>query len=102
MNINQLTYDISLLNNVKAKYLSLVNHLNNSIIMLEPMGGRISSIYTVDESSTPISFRCDVLVSRIRNVVNDISNTVLPAIDDAINYKKYLIEIEQANMMNAY
>ena len=97
MSVSQLSYEISLLNTAKVRFLSIINQLNNAALALEPIGGRISSLYTIDENSTPISFRSTNLRINLINLANDISANVLTSIDYQIFNKQQQLNIEQAN-----
>ena len=97
MTASQLSQEISLLNTAKVRFLSIINQINNASLALEPIGGRISSLYTLDENSTPISLRSIDLRVALINLANNISANVLPSIDYQIYYKQQQMFIEQAN-----
>ena len=80
MSVAQLSYDISLLSAAKVRFTNVAAQINNAAAAVEPLGARISSLYNVDESSTPVSIRCANVRRGLVQLVNTINNTVLPVI----------------------
>lgn len=94
MSVAQLSYEINLLSAAKVRFANMASQLGNAALALEPIGGRISSMYTVDDNSTPISLRSTDIITRLTQLSNVITGTVLPAIDRQIILKRQLLIIE--------
>jgi len=94
MSVAQLSYEINLLSAAKVRFANIANQLGNAALALEPIGGRISSMYTVDDNSTPISLRSNEVRSKLIQLANIITGTVLPAIDRQIIAKRQVLIYE--------
>ncbi len=98
MSIQSLYNDINLLNSSKVRFLNIVHNLNSSVSKLSYAGERVSSIYSIDDTPTPIVSRCQKLSNDMIGMINYITGTVLPAIDQSIVRKNNEILREQARL----
>lgn len=98
MSINSCYEDISKYNSMKSNLHNVVNSLNNSSNKVSPLANSITAVYNMNDNSTPIVQKCVGLHKDIVGTSNFITNTIIPAIDDAIRGKRQEIaRIEAEN-----
>lgn len=82
--------------NLKTSLARTVGLLRNANGCSTNLGNKIESVYTVNDSGTPIVERCEKLATSIGNEANFITGTVIPACDESINsLKQEIARIEE-------
>jgi SMC interacting uncharacterized protein involved in chromosome segregation len=85
MSISSCYETINRYNSLKSNLNNVVSSLNSSVNKLSPVANKISSVYSFDTENTPIVDKCSSLSDDISKTSSYISNSIIPAIDSAIN-----------------
>lgn len=83
--VQDCTNNINKYNALKDNIYVIINHLNNANDYSFKAKNQLDGVYTINDSNTNIYSRIKLLSENINSTSNYLKNTIIPAIDNAIN-----------------
>lgn len=83
--VQDCTDSINKYNALKDNIYAIINHLNNATDYSYKAKNQLDGVYTINDYNTNLYSRTKSLAENIGSTSNYLKNTIIPAIDNAIN-----------------